>query len=231
MLNPESVILNLPAPQCGAWPGVQNLFRACLFQHLIKSIPESNSGSETRKRPMKQVQGMVQGDRKKIFTRGSGIKSFLMLLIAGVGFIFVLLSTNVFSAEKALQIKGPIIITSEMLTADNKTNTALFEHSVVARTTDMTMYADKMLVHYHKDTGDVTQIEATGNVKFTRGTRAITSYEAVFFSDENKIIFHGEPRAVEGENVLTGTKIIYLFNEDRFIVEDSKVFLIKKKGP
>ena len=47
MLNPESVILNL----------VQNLFRAGLFQHLLEI-----SYLETLKRPMKQVQGMVQGN-------------------------------------------------------------------------------------------------------------------------------------------------------------------------
>ncbi len=46
--------------------------------------------------------------------------------------IFLLLSINAFSAEEAKKIKGPIIITSKILTADNKAHTALFEKSVVA---------------------------------------------------------------------------------------------------
>jgi hypothetical protein len=50
MLNPESVILN----------SVQNLFRAGPFEHLKPSRTY-----ETLKRPMKQVQGMVQGDNKE----------------------------------------------------------------------------------------------------------------------------------------------------------------------
>jgi lipopolysaccharide export system protein LptA len=44
-----------------------------------------------------------------------------------------------------------------------------------------------------------------------------------------KIIFTGEPKAVEGENVVTGKKMTYLMNEDRFLVEGSKVFFTNKK--
>jgi lipopolysaccharide export system protein LptA len=145
--------------------------------------------------------------------------------------VFLLLATNVLAvAENApKQIKGPITITSEMLTADNQAHTALFEQSVIARTTDMTMYADRMLVYYDEGTGDVTRIDASGTVKVIKGNRVITSREAVYFADGGKVIFTGEPKAVEGENVVTGKKITYLMNEDRFLVESSKVFLTKKK--
>lgn len=149
--------------------------------------------------------------------------------LSGSLVIFFLLSTNVFSAEEAKKIKGPIIITSEILTADNQTHTALFENSVVARTTDMTIYADKMLVHYNKDTGNVIRIEAEGGVKLIKENRVITSKKATYYADGEKVIFTGEPRAVEGENVVTGRKMTYLLNEDRFLVEGSKVFLTKKK--
>lgn len=149
--------------------------------------------------------------------------------LSGSLVIFFLLSTNVFSAEEAKKIKGPIIITSEILTADNQTHTALFENSVVARTTDMTIYADKMLVYYNEDTGNVIRIEAEGGVKLIKENRVITSKEAAYYADGEKVIFTGEPRAVEGENVVTGRKMTYLLNEDRFLVEGSKVFLTKKK--
>lgn len=143
--------------------------------------------------------------------------------------IIFLLLTNVFSAEEAQKIKGPIIITSEMLTADNQTHTALFEHTVVARTTDMTIYANKMLVHYDKDTGNVTRIDAEGDVKLIKENRVITSKEATYYADGEKVIFTGEPKAIDGENVVTGRKMTYLLNENRFLVEGSKVFLTKKK--
>ncbi len=152
-----------------------------------------------------------------------------LFYLSGALIIFLLLSINAFSAEEAERIKGPIIITSEILTADNQTHTALFENSVVARTTDMTIYADRMLVYYNKDTGNVIRINAEGNVKLIKENRVITSKEATYYAEGEKVIFSGEPRAVDGENVVTGRKMTYLLNEDRFLVEGSKVFL-KNKG-
>jgi lipopolysaccharide export system protein LptA len=67
--------------------------------------------------------------------------------------------------ESQSKIKGPVVITSDMLTANNKAHTALFEKSVIAKTTDMTIYADRMLVYYQEGTGDVTRIDSEGNVK------------------------------------------------------------------
>src|SRR4030066_196918 len=86
--------------------------------------------------------------------------------LSGSLVIFFLLSINVFSAEEAKKIKGPIIITSE---------------------------------------------------------------EATYYADGEKVIFTGEPQAIDGENVVTGKKMTYLLNEDLFLVENSKVFLTKKK--
>ena len=131
--------------------------------------------------------------------------------------------------ESQSKIKGPVVITSDMLTADNKAHTALFEKSVIAKTTDMTIYADKMLVYYQEGSGDVTRIDSEGNVKVIKGDRVITSHEATYLADGDKAIFTGDPRAVQGENVVTGKKMTYLMGEDRFLVEDSKVFLTKKK--
>src|SRR4030043_781563 len=148
--------------------------------------------------------------------------------LSGSLIIFFLLTTNVFS-EEIQKKKGPITITSDRLTANNQTHTAVFENSVVAKTTDMTIYADRMLVYYDKDTGNVTEIDAEGGVKLVRENRVITSHDAKYYADGDKVIFTGEPRAVDGENVVTGTKMTYLLNEDRFLVEDSKVFLKKKK--
>lgn len=143
--------------------------------------------------------------------------------------IFLLFAANIFADDKTKKIKGPITITSETLTADNQARTALFEKSVIARTTDMTIYADRMLVYYAKDAGNVTRIDASGSVRVVTGNRAITSEEAVYYAGEEKIVFTGEPRAVEDDNVVTGKKMTYLMNEDRFLVEGSKVFLTNKK--
>jgi lipopolysaccharide export system protein LptA len=151
-----------------------------------------------------------------------------VLRLSGLLLILFLFSAPVFSEEQTKKIRGPITITSKMLTADNKAHTALFEHSVVARTQDMTIYSEKMLVYYD-DSGNVTKLEAGGGVKLVQGNRVITSQDATYYADGEKVIFTGDPRAVEGENVVTGKIMTYLMNEDRFLVENSKVFLSNKK--
>jgi len=126
-------------------------------------------------------------------------------------------------------IKGPVTITSETLTADNKAHTALFENRVVAVTTGLTIQSDKMLVFYKEDSGDVTKIEASGNVRVLRESRIITAKEATYYADEEKVIFTGDPRAMDGDNIVSGTKITYFMDNDRFHVENSKVILKNKK--
>ena len=71
MLNPESVILNhalnlvLNIISVLFHGLVQNLFRAGLFQHLGKSRDYETLKSKT----LNLIQGMVQGDRKRVFQR------------------------------------------------------------------------------------------------------------------------------------------------------------------
>jgi len=152
---------------------------------------------------------------------------FKRLLIISILLLFLPVLTN--AEDQKARIKGPIHITSESLTADNKAHTALFEKNVVAKTTDLTIHSDKMLVYYEEDGGTVTKIEATGNVKVLRESRIMTSKSAVYYADEEKVIFTGEPRAMDGENVVSGTKITYFMNNDRFQVENSRVILKSKK--
>jgi len=142
--------------------------------------------------------------------------------------MFFLLTSMGFSEEKK-KIEGPIVITSQRLTTDNKTGTAVFEQSVIAQTTDMTLYADKMIVLYDEKGGNVTKIDAEGNVKVVKGDKVITSRKASYFADTENVVFYGDPRAVEGDNVVSGSTMTYLMAEDRFLVENSKVFLKNTK--
>jgi lipopolysaccharide export system protein LptA len=152
-----------------------------------------------------------------------------MRCFVSVIFIYSMLIGNALSDEAVKKIKGPIVITSEKLTADNQAHTALFERSVVARNAETVLYADKMLVYSDKESGDVTKIDAKGAVKMIKNKRVITSQEATYYAEGEKVIFTGDPKAVEDGNVMTGKKMTYLMNEDRFLVDDGKVFLTKGK--
>lgn len=131
--------------------------------------------------------------------------------------------------SKADVDSGPIVITSDTLWADSKASTALFKGNVVAKTNDITLRADRMTVHYSEG-GDVRKIDVEGNVKLLKEERTVTSEKALYLSKEEKIIFTGEPMVVEGQNVITGSEITYLIDEDRSVVKDSKVYIKRDAG-
>lgn len=127
--------------------------------------------------------------------------------------------------------KKPIVITSETLTADSKNNTAVFEGSVVAKTDDITMYSDAMTVFYDNAESKVNKIHAVGNVKVINKSRALFSEDAVYIESEEKIILSGNPKIIEGENVITGRRITFFLKDERAEVEGSRVILQNKKDP
>lgn len=145
-------------------------------------------------------------------------------------FICIVLAGSIFAEEKIEQIKGQIVITSQTLLSDNKARNALFEGSVVAKTENMTLYSDKMLVYYAEGSGNVTKIDAEGSVKLVKKDLVVTSKVANYFADEEKIIFTGEPKAIQKGDIITGTKMTYFMKEDRSFVENSRVLLENKKG-
>ena len=122
----------------------------------------------------------------------------------------------------------PTVINSQSLVTDSKAKTALFEGSVVAKRGDMTLYADRMLVHYADQKGgsNIRQIDAEGNVKLIKGERVITSAFATYFAEpEERLVFTGDPRASDGENLMSGSRMTYFIKSERSVVENSKVFL------
>jgi len=136
-------------------------------------------------------------------------------------------------AEQKKNTGEPVTITSKTLTADNKTKIAVFEGAVKAVKGDMTIYADKMTVYYQDERSgsSIEKIDSEGNIKVIKGERVITSTFAQYLAGfDEKIIFTGEPRATDGGNVITGSKMTYFLNSERYIVENSRVLLQDKEG-
>jgi len=155
----------------------------------------------------------------------------LKALFTPIKFLIIPLMLISISSVPILAVeKKAIVITSQTLTADNKNNIAVFEGSVVAKNEGMIIYSDRMEVSYNNHEGKITKIHAYGNVRVHKNERVIFSKEAIYSGEEGKIVFIGKPKAVEGENVITGTEIVYFLKEDRTIVRDSRVVLKQVAG-
>lgn len=148
--------------------------------------------------------------------------------IASAIYITLLLMPQALIAQEAddTRPKGqdPITITSSALMADRKSGTAMFEGTVVAVSGPVTLKANKMKVTYATN-GTVTFIEAEGAVKLIKDTQVVTSDSALFDATARSLVFSGSPKAVDGVNVVSGTKMLYYIDQDRFVIEQSKVVL------
>lgn len=126
--------------------------------------------------------------------------------------------------------KTPTVITSKKMNADNKSKLIVFTTDVVAVKGESTLYADEMTVYYTEDGKDIDRIVCKGNVKIVKGVKTAVSKEAVYYNrpEGESVVMTGEPKVWEGNNLVTGTKITLLLDEDRSIVEESRVTLYPK---
>ena len=154
-----------------------------------------------------------------------------LLRISGLLIIFFLLiPVCVYSRETVKKNKYPIVVTSKMLTIDSKNSRAIFENSVVAETQDMTIYADRMFIFYNKDTGNVTRVDALGKVKVVEKNRVITSDEATYYAQDEKIIFRGDLKVIEGEYIDSGKMARNISDGDRESIDNNKILIKKIAG-
>lgn len=137
--------------------------------------------------------------------------------------LFILLSIFV-HAQEPTQSGGPIEITAQSMVADNKSNSITFEGSVVARKDSVTMYADRMIVHYD-DARKVQRIIAEHSVKLLQEEKEIRAESAVYNANDESVVFTGDPVFSEGPDTVMGSKITYFITDNRSIVENSRVIL------
>ena len=120
--------------------------------------------------------------------------------------------------------KGPIVITSDTLSADQSAHTAVFEGRVAAKNDGMELFADKMVVHYDEN-GGVSTIDATGSVKLIKEERVVTAGKAHYDKADDSVLFSENPKIVQAGTVVTGTAITYYVSTDKMDVKNSKVFI------
>ncbi len=153
--------------------------------------------------------------------RNNSIQSTIILVI------IVLMTASAVLAAPAVRkatSSQPITIKSDELVADNKGKVAVFTGKVVAKQGDVTIFCDKMTVHYGAVKGEVDKIEADGNVRIVQENRTGTAAHAVYDSKEGKVILTGgPPKVMQGADTVSGEVITYFIDDDRSSVSGGRV--------
>ena len=120
--------------------------------------------------------------------------------------------------------KDPIYITSDWMEVDQKKNTITYKGRVVMVQAEMTMRSEALTALYDAAMKQMDQIVAEGKVNATQGDRVATGDRAVFDDKAKTVTLTGSPIMRQGNNQVSGTKIIYFMEQDRAVAEgDGKV--------
>ncbi len=148
--------------------------------------------------------------------------SFISISYLATLLIFITFGT-------ALAGDSPINIEANHMTSTEKSNSVIFTGEVDATQADVRIRSDKMTVYYTPkeaepkkktkgETGGTQQVEkmiCIGNVEVTRAEWLGTSKKMVYLSKERQVILTGNAKAWQGQNMVTGEKIIYFLDEGR----------------
>lgn len=132
--------------------------------------------------------------------------------------------------------RGPIHINSQQLEADFQTKVITFIGDVVAKQKEFTLYANRLSVFIDEKGEEIQKIVAQGNVRMVQDNRKATCDEATYYHREGTVVLQGEPVVREGDNWVSGKRIIYYIDEQKSVAESEgeervKVTIIPREKP
>ena len=129
----------------------------------------------------------------------------------------------------------PVEITSDRMRSEEGGEKIIFSGNVIGTWGELTINSDILEIYNTKDTDSQTdEIVAIGNVFITKNKKRARGDRAVYLDKLQKIILTGKPHATawEDKNIIEGKEMIFLLDQDRFVVNNRvrmKLFPKKKQ--
>jgi len=164
-------------------------------------------------------------------------KFFFVILFLISGFL-----VPGFGASQGLLDKGtkhnknkPIEIVSDRMRSEDGGKKIIFSGNVIGTWGELTITSDILEIYNSEKTENQTdEIVAIGNVVITKDKKRAQGDRAVYLDKLQKIILTGNPHATawEEKNIIEGKEMIFLLDQDRFVVNQRvrmKLFPKKKQ--
>ena len=122
--------------------------------------------------------------------------------------------------------EAPIQIEADKMSSTEKSNTVLFSGNVDAKQKDVRIRSNEMTVYYTppsaksgkkaaKTSQQVEKLICTGNVEISKSEWLGTSNRMIYLAKERQVILIDNAKAYQGQNMVSGEKIIYYLDEGR----------------
>ena len=109
----------------------------------------------------------------------------------------------------------PLEIISDWTEADRQKGTITFGGKVIAKQKDMVLYADQVVNYFDMQSQKLLKAIAVGNVKLNQADKFVTCERAELIQAERKVILTGNTVMWQGENRVTGERIIIYLNQSQ----------------
>jgi len=198
------------------------------FESLYRHVPES--GTQTEKglaesspSPAESPAGAVSGDSASVAPA-----------LEGAGAVVAEEGSEVASPKPRSQarigyVDDPLEVISDWTEADRQKGTITFGGKVVAKQKDMVLYADRVVNYFDMESRKLVRAIAVGNVKLNQADKFVTCEKAELIQAERKIILTGNPIMWQGENRVSGERIIIYLNQSQAEVFGGKTGKAKVK--
>lgn len=103
----------------------------------------------------------------------------------------------------------PIDITSDRVETFSKENLIVFRGNVIVRQRDIVIYSESLEAFVFEDGKGIEKVVAGGNVKIQQGLRVAHCQKAIFYHRDQKVILTGDPKVMEGDQLVSGEEIIF----------------------
>lgn len=123
---------------------------------------------------------------------------------------------------ESLQKADPTRISSDLMETESGSKTVIFKGNVVVTRGDLTMNSDQLRIINFQESGKMEKMIATGNVRLRYKGRMAYAEQAIYYYEEDKLELLGTPRAVEGDNEISGEVMLLFLRENRTIVKGSR---------
>lgn len=131
---------------------------------------------------------------------------FPLFLIASATFSAAQ-GTNVAFGTIKQDTSLPVEVTSDNLSVDQETGTAIFTGNVLIGQGEMRLSAARVLVVYRAEQQGIARLEATGGVTLVSGPDAAESERAEYSIDNGTIVMTGNVLLAQGKSALSADKM------------------------
>lgn len=113
----------------------------------------------------------------------------------------------------------PVTIIANRMEVNRKLHVAVYIDNVIVKKEDTTIYAKRVEFLFDDKMEEIQKITAEGGVRIEDPEKTATSEKAVYLNDKDILILTGNAKVWQGDNIVTGSKMTLLRQEDRSIVE------------